>query len=159
MCETAHWLHDWLDFIAIQEPDPYRVAALSPVLPQHARDALSVFRRSALVCGKARNPDDQADRVMNPNPFRREKIMNDTQGMRAGAHDELRFHSLRADGMFVPVPFFFVTEFIADEILAERQRIAALAKDTPRQAALLAAYDPLHRAAIFKSILGQFQPR
>lgn len=85
--------------------------------------------------------------------------MSNQAGRKIGSDDALRFHALRSDGMFVPVPFFFVTETMASAILAERQRIASLAKNTPKQAALLAAYDPLHHAAIFKSILDQFQPR
>lgn len=67
-----------------------------------------------------------------------------------------RFHVRRSDGFFRSVPFLFVTERMAAEILAERERLTAAAADPKRQAALLASYNPQTRAETFRSILNLF---
>ena len=69
-----------------------------------------------------------------------------------------RFHIRRPDGFFRSVPFFFVTERMATEILAERERLTAAAADPKKQAALLASYNPQTRAERFRSILNLFHP-
>jgi hypothetical protein len=67
----------------------------------------------------------------------------------------LRFHTLREDGLHIPIAFFFVTERMCAEILEERE---AILSRTPaallgKQAALLERYDPGVSANAFKDIL------
>lgn len=69
-----------------------------------------------------------------------------------------RFHARRADGLFTAIPFLFVTERMAAEILAEREELTAKAADPKKQAALFASYNPQTRAATFRSILNLFHP-
>ncbi len=67
----------------------------------------------------------------------------------------MRFHTHRADGLYAPIAFFFVTASMCEAILAERKAILAA---TPvaareRQAKLLDRYDPALSADAFRDIL------
>lgn len=69
-----------------------------------------------------------------------------------------RFHTRKADGLFQPIPFLFVTERMCAEILAERQALLdALPEDArKRQQALFARYDPGVSAEAFSGLLDLF---
>jgi hypothetical protein len=70
----------------------------------------------------------------------------------------LRFHTQGSDGLYVPIPFLFVTERMCDEIVAERELILGMAQAAalPRQRRLFARYDPRRSAAAFHAFLGLF---
>jgi len=76
----------------------------------------------------------------------------------ASRTDPTRFHVLRADGLYEPIPFFLVTDRMAREILDERSRLLALAgAKSDKQARLFARYDPQVSAHAFDAWLQLFQ--
>lgn len=72
-----------------------------------------------------------------------------------------RFHTEQRDGLFRPIPFFFVTERMCEEILAERKLIleALPATSRKKQEALFARYDPSVSADAFSNVLSLFHGR
>ena len=72
-----------------------------------------------------------------------------------------RFHAQKADGLYQPIPFFFVTDRMCGEILAEREEIMAAmpAATRKRQQALFARYDPNVSAEAFSGLLNLFDSR
>ena len=66
-----------------------------------------------------------------------------------------RFHAQKADGLYQPIPFLFVTDRMCGEILAEREEIMAAmpAATRKRQQALFARYDPALGAEAFTQLL------
>ncbi len=72
-----------------------------------------------------------------------------------------RFHAQKADGLYQPIPFLFVTERMCREILSEREEImTALPQGTrQRQQALFARYDPNVSAEAFAGLLNLFGSR
>lgn len=69
-----------------------------------------------------------------------------------------RFHTAKADGLYHPIPFLFVTERMCGEILAEREALmAAMSSATrKRQQALFSRYDPALSAEAFSGLLHLF---
>lgn len=67
----------------------------------------------------------------------------------------MRYHTRRADGLYAPIPFFFVTDRMCAEILAERKLVLAAtpAAARARQASLLERYDPALSANAFRDVL------
>ncbi len=72
-----------------------------------------------------------------------------------------RFHVQKADGLYQPIPFLFVTERMCRKILAEREEImsAMPAAARARQQALFARYDPSVSAEAFSGLLNMFDSR
>ena len=72
-----------------------------------------------------------------------------------------RFHAQKADGLYQPIPFLFVTDRMCGEILAEREEIMAAmpAATRKRQQALFARYDPNVSAETFSGLLNLFDSR
>ena len=72
-----------------------------------------------------------------------------------------RFHAQKADGLYQPIPFLFVTDRRFGEILAEREEIMAAmpAATRKRQQALFARYDPNVSAEAFSGLLNLFDSR
>ena len=72
-----------------------------------------------------------------------------------------RFHAQKADGLYQPIPFLFVTDRMCGEILAEREEIMAAmpAATRKRQQALFARYDPNVSAEAFSGLLHLFDSR
>lgn len=70
----------------------------------------------------------------------------------------LRYHTPGSGGLFVPIPFLFVTDRMCEAILAERERIlgSAQAKVLTRQRRLFDRYDPTRSAAAFQAFLRLF---
>lgn len=69
-----------------------------------------------------------------------------------------RFHTEKADGLYQPIPFLFVTQRMCAEILAEREAIldAQPAATRKKQQALFARYNPEFSATAFSGILDLF---
>ena len=69
-----------------------------------------------------------------------------------------RFHAQKADGLYQPIPFLFVTDRMCGEILAEREEIAGKLPEAARkrQQALFARYDPRVSADGFGGLLNLF---
>ena len=72
-----------------------------------------------------------------------------------------RFHAQKADGLYHPIHFLFVTDRMCGEILAEREEIMAAmpAATRKRQQALFARYDPNVSAEAFSGLLNLFDSR
>ena len=72
-----------------------------------------------------------------------------------------RFHAQKADGLYQPIPFLFVTDRMCGEILAEREEIMAAmpAATRKRQQTLFARYDPNVSAEAFSGLLNLFDSR
>jgi hypothetical protein len=72
-----------------------------------------------------------------------------------------RFHTQKADGLYQPIPFLFVTDRMRREILSEREEImAAMPTATrQRQKGLFARYDPNVSAEAFTGLLNLFDSR
>lgn len=72
-----------------------------------------------------------------------------------------RFHAQKADGLYQPIPFLFVTERMCREILAERDEIVSgmPVATRKRQQALFARYDPNVSAEAFSGLLNLFDGR
>ena len=72
-----------------------------------------------------------------------------------------RFHAQKADGLYQPIPFLFVTARMCGEILAEREEIMAAmpAATRKRQQTLFARYDPNVSAEAFSGLLNLFDSR
>jgi hypothetical protein len=72
-----------------------------------------------------------------------------------------RFHAQKADGLYRPIPFLFVTDRMCREILSEREEImAAMPTATrQRQQTLFARYDPNVSAEAFTGLLNLFDSR
>ena len=72
-----------------------------------------------------------------------------------------RFHAQKADGLYQPIPFIFVTERMCREILDERDEIVAAMPTATRkrQQALFARYDPNVSAEAFSGLLNLFDSR
>lgn len=72
-----------------------------------------------------------------------------------------RFHAQKADGLYQPIPFIFVTERMCREILDERAEIVASMPPATRkrQQALFARYDPNVSAEAFSGLLNLFDGR
>ena len=69
-----------------------------------------------------------------------------------------RFHIQKTDGLYLPIPFLFVTERMCAEILAEREALAEKLPDATRkrQPALFARYHPRVCSAAFRGLLNLF---
>ncbi len=69
-----------------------------------------------------------------------------------------RFHRLRKDGLYHPIPFMFVTDRMCDDILDEREMLLASlpAATHPRQKALFTSSDPKASSRAFKHLLRRF---
>lgn len=67
----------------------------------------------------------------------------------------MQYHTRRADGLYAPIAFFFVTERMCEAILAERKAVLAAtpAAARSRQVGLLDSYDPVVSANAFRDIL------
>jgi len=74
---------------------------------------------------------------------------------------DLRFHSLGADGFHHPIRFVFVTEQLRRGILDEREliRTSLPATRAVLQEEIFARYDPAARSRAFQAILRRFSPR
>ncbi len=72
-----------------------------------------------------------------------------------------RFHTAKADGLYQPIPFLFVTERMCREILDEREALMAAMPATTRkrQQTLFARYDPSLSAEAFSGLLNLFDSR
>ena len=72
-----------------------------------------------------------------------------------------RFHIQKPDGLYLPIPFLFVTKRMCAEILAEREEIAGELPEAARkrQQALFARYDPNVSAEAFSGLLNLFDSR
>lgn len=69
-----------------------------------------------------------------------------------------RYHRLRKDGLYHPIPFLFVTDRMCDDILDEREMLLASlpAATHDRQKALFAGNDPRASSKAFKHLLRRF---
>lgn len=69
-----------------------------------------------------------------------------------------RFHIQKTDGLYLPIPFLFVTKRMCAEILAEREALAEKLPEATRkrQQALFARYDPRVSADAFGGLLNLF---
>ncbi len=68
-----------------------------------------------------------------------------------------RFRIQKTDGLYLPIPFLFVTERMCAEILAEREALAEkLPEATRKRQALFARYDPRVCAEAFGGLLNLF---
>ncbi len=72
-----------------------------------------------------------------------------------------RFHAQKADGLYQPIPFLFVTERMCREILAERNEIVDAMPSVirKRQTELFSRYDPNVSAQAFSGLLDLFDSR